>query len=211
MTEQKLLSCAKSEFLEKGFLGASMRSIAQKASMTTGAIYRYFPDKNALFEALVKPTADEISAYFEEISSYQLQLLEYNETVLEYESMQKGMLQIVDFIYDRFDIFDLLINGSTGSNKEHYIDYLMELDLSSTQAYIHKLSQLNILQHSPPAHLLSILVKQSYRQVLEIVVSRMNREEAFEYMQLLIPFLYAGWTSLLETQNNSNKAKEEKQ
>ena len=37
-----ILSAGKKEFLEKGFQGASMRSIASSLAVTTGAIYRYY-------------------------------------------------------------------------------------------------------------------------------------------------------------------------
>ena len=42
-----ILSAGKKEFLEKGFQGASMRSIASSLAVTTGAIYRYYTDKEA--------------------------------------------------------------------------------------------------------------------------------------------------------------------
>lgn len=36
---ERILACAKEEFLEKGFSEASLRSIAAKADTTTGSIY----------------------------------------------------------------------------------------------------------------------------------------------------------------------------
>ena len=35
----KLLECAKAEFMEKGFADASMRTIAERAGVTTGMLY----------------------------------------------------------------------------------------------------------------------------------------------------------------------------
>ena len=46
--------------MEKGYNDASVRSIAKQAGLTTGAIFRYFPDKESLFAALVSPVADHI-------------------------------------------------------------------------------------------------------------------------------------------------------
>lgn len=57
----RLMSCAVAEFMEKGFAGASLRSIAAAADMTTGAIYGYFSGKEALFDAVVAPAADELT------------------------------------------------------------------------------------------------------------------------------------------------------
>ncbi len=52
-TLQMILSAAIQEFLEKGFTSASLRNIAKKAGVTTGALYGYYDSKEDLFEALV--------------------------------------------------------------------------------------------------------------------------------------------------------------
>ncbi len=52
-----LLEAGKQEFLEKGFQGASMRGIASRLSVTTGALYRYYTDKESLFDVLVEEPA----------------------------------------------------------------------------------------------------------------------------------------------------------
>ena len=52
-TKSKILTSAKTEFLEKGFTNASLRTIAANAGLTTGAMYRHFKDKDALFCVLV--------------------------------------------------------------------------------------------------------------------------------------------------------------
>ena len=45
------------EFLDKGFLGASLRQIVKNAGVTTGAFYGYFSSKEALFASIVEPHA----------------------------------------------------------------------------------------------------------------------------------------------------------
>lgn len=46
-----LLEAGKKVFLEMGFRDASLRKIASQLGVTTGAIYRYYTDKEALFDA----------------------------------------------------------------------------------------------------------------------------------------------------------------
>ena len=41
-TREKILNAAKREFLEKGFAGTNVRAIAEKAGVTTGALYNLF-------------------------------------------------------------------------------------------------------------------------------------------------------------------------
>ena len=52
-TRQRILECAKKEFLEQGYQKANLRKIAEDAKATTGALYNHFKNKEVLFEALV--------------------------------------------------------------------------------------------------------------------------------------------------------------
>ena len=52
-TKIKLIECAKKEFIEKGYMKASLRNICKEAGVTTGAMYFFFKDKEELFESIV--------------------------------------------------------------------------------------------------------------------------------------------------------------
>ncbi len=74
-TKEMIRQAAVSEFMDKGFAGASLRQIVKNAGVTTGAFYKYYPTKEALFAELVEEHAehiyniyDEILADFEELS-----------------------------------------------------------------------------------------------------------------------------------------------
>ena len=51
------------EFLEKGYEGASIRSIGARAGMTSAGLYRHYADKEAMFEAMVQPLVDEMKRW----------------------------------------------------------------------------------------------------------------------------------------------------
>ncbi len=54
------------EFLDKGFQGASLRQIVKNAGVTTGAFYGYFSSKEALFASIVEPHAAALMGRFME-------------------------------------------------------------------------------------------------------------------------------------------------
>ena len=56
----KLLECAKAEFMEKGFADASMRTIAERAGVTTGMLYSRFADKDEMFRSIVGEGAEKL-------------------------------------------------------------------------------------------------------------------------------------------------------
>lgn len=73
-TQQQFLNLGKTEFLEHGFKGASLRQIVKQAGFTLGAFYGYYQSKEELFDALVKETADYIIVYiqgiYDEVKAY---------------------------------------------------------------------------------------------------------------------------------------------
>ena len=63
----KILECAKQEFLQKGFSRASMNNISVKAGDASGTLYGKFTDKDELFRIIVKELADRLHNYYEKM------------------------------------------------------------------------------------------------------------------------------------------------
>ncbi len=61
-----IVLAAYEEFRQSGYSEASMRRIAAAAGMTSGNIYRYFRNKEDLFDAIVGPLYAEYSRYAQE-------------------------------------------------------------------------------------------------------------------------------------------------
>ena len=63
---EKIEECARKEFKSKGYVEASLRTIAMEAGTTTGSIYSRYGGKEGLFSALVEPAAREFTGIFED-------------------------------------------------------------------------------------------------------------------------------------------------
>ena len=63
--DDKITAAALEEFSEKGYMGASLRKIAEKAGVTVGAIQIRYKSKDDLFASLLKPLLDDINALFQ--------------------------------------------------------------------------------------------------------------------------------------------------
>lgn len=61
---EKIIAVAKQEFLEKGYVYASLRIIASAAGTSTNSIYVRFGDKEGLFSAIVEPVLNEMVERF---------------------------------------------------------------------------------------------------------------------------------------------------
>ena len=64
--DDKIITAAREEFLEKGYFSASLRRIAEKAGATIGAIQTRYKSKDELFGCLIKPLLDAIKAMFQD-------------------------------------------------------------------------------------------------------------------------------------------------
>lgn len=53
-TRSALLEAARPLFAERGFAGTSLEEVAQRAGVTTGAVYHQYRDKKALFHAVLE-------------------------------------------------------------------------------------------------------------------------------------------------------------
>ena len=60
----KIAEVAKQEFLELGYVDASMRNISAKAGLTTGSLYNRFRDKAELFEYIVGDAVNGVKLKF---------------------------------------------------------------------------------------------------------------------------------------------------
>lgn len=175
-----LLEAGKQEFLEKGFQGASMRGIASRLSVTTGALYRYYTDKESLFDVLVEEPA----------------------RVLEerYRAIQRnfaGHSWMVEYIYDHFDAFKLIVCCSAGTRYEHYLEVLTEIEVNSSIVLMGKMKEAGYQPEELDENLIHMVASSMFNGMFETVRHDMPREKAISYMNSLREFYSAGWFRLL--------------
>ncbi|MEH6938307.1 TetR/AcrR family transcriptional regulator, partial [Bacillus sp. JJ664] len=58
--KNRIIAAALEEFKEQGYLGASIRNIASNAGIALGTIYKYFKNKEDLFNSLVEPVYKDV-------------------------------------------------------------------------------------------------------------------------------------------------------
>ena len=113
-TRQHLLECAKREFLEKGYMKASLRNICKEAGVTTGA--------------LVEEPLRQLYAIMEEHYATEM----HNEDqVAQLDIVDDGDLeasrQIIRQMYANREAFLLLLTKSQGSRFENCLDEVVDI------------------------------------------------------------------------------------
>lgn len=72
--KEEIIEAAKEEFLKNGYDNTNMRSIAFKAKMTVGNLYRYFKNKEELNQTIVGPTLFLVNQLLQKLTGNQFQL-----------------------------------------------------------------------------------------------------------------------------------------
>ena len=192
----ELLEAGKKEFLETGCQGASLREIASMLGVTTGAIYRDYTDKEALVDAIVSEPAEEL------VNRYRTSQQMYAERPLEEQlsgisGVSEENTWMMDFIYDHFDAFKLIVCCSAGTRYEHYIDILVEIEANSAMLLSEKMREAGYklpLLNDDLAHMIS---SGLFNCIFETVRHDMPKDRALEYMGSYQLFYTAGWMKIL--------------
>ena len=95
-TQKNILNTARKHFLKDGLTGASLRNIVKDAGLTTGAFYKYYPTKEALFDALTDPYMEHIYQIYDQIVEEFEKLSASDQTRNMSDHMHKA------FLYNRY-------------------------------------------------------------------------------------------------------------
>lgn len=193
---ERILLCAKEEFLRNGFQKASLRTIARNAGTSTGSIYTRFGDKQELFDALVGDTAQGLIRWFQDSHQtyHQLPVLQQSQEAFTYG--EDKFVWLVDYIYDHYDEFRLIICCSEGSGYEDIENRLETISTDYTYRFIESLDNDAVSSGRLSPSLMHILDSSFYHGVFEIVVHEMSRQEAHQYITQLRRFFLCGWKDI---------------
>lgn len=192
-----LLEASKQEFLTHGFQGASMRNIAASLGVTTGALYRYYTDKEALFEAIVEPAAGKLLEMYRQVQN-SFSELPLDKRLNSLPEVTDGESKwMMEYIYDHYDAFKLIACCSAGTKYEHYIDTLIEIEVNASRLLIDEMKEAGMPVREVDDELSHIVASALFNGIFETVRHSMPREKAMQYMNSLRDFYSAGWFKLL--------------
>lgn len=196
-TLKNILSAGKAEFLEKDFNSASLRNIVKTAGVTTGAFYGYFSGKEALFAALVEEHAKAImnifmsaQESFEELSDEE----KINHMGVE---SRTSLNKIVDYIYEHFDEFKLIICKSEGTSYENFIHNMVEIEVEKTYQFIDALRSQGKDVPNIEKAVCHMIVSGMFSGIFELIEHDMKKENAKKYVSEFQDFYIAGWSKIL--------------
>lgn len=189
-----IIEAAKDEFYLKGYEKASMRGIAGKAGITAGNLYRYFKNKDELFESIVNPVYNILFHHIEHHNDEHdsANQIEYTEEVI-LQLIDEGSEKLSQVLNSYWKNFLILIDGSKGTKyegaKELVVNRLVEhMEKDHSEAISQKIrANFSIL-----ARAVSTSFIEGY---LDIIRSNGNSEQT---LQVLKDYTYVMLTGLVK-------------
>lgn len=194
-TKTRILDCAREEFLSEGFAAASLRRIAAQAEVTTGAIYRYFPDKRALFTAATEEATVEFQKLMGGVSDKTV-LAASKGISFGLKDSRENMARFYGMIYEYFDQFYLLLMRGDETGGRSFLHEFVKIEEESTLAYIGALKKHYGSDYVVDEIALHFLLEAYVTALLEPVRHRMSRADAIFHAQNLSVYFAVGWLGL---------------
>ena len=192
----KIREAAKQEFLEKGFQGASLRTIAKNAGVTTGALYGYFSNKEALFAALVEEHAAAVMGCFMQAQDDFERLTGEQQSEQMSEASKYCMEWCTDYMYDHYDAFKLILCCSEGTPYANFIHNMVEVEVESTFKFIDQMHRIGKKINDIDPQVCHMIASGMFGSMFELIVHDIPREKVHTYVRQLREFYTAGWTKL---------------
>lgn len=197
---ERILACARGEFLDKGFTGASLRTIAAAADTSTNSIYVRFCDREGLFSAIVEPVLNEMTERFLKIQEEFRQMDRAAQAAHMAQYADGGTLELVEYMYEHLDEFRLLLDASYGTRFHNFVDALVCIEVEYTGKYMETVGYPAQLGDALTEKLLRIITTSRFEGIFEVIRHGMSHAEAIEYIRLLSRYHRAGFFAIFGSQ-----------
>lgn len=174
---------------------ASLRRICKNAGVTTGALYKRYSGKEALFGTLLEPTVQAIEMMKQEYLQNDYQLLRENRLSQMWNKSLDELTDIMQFIYDYEDSMRLLFFRSHGSKFETFQQQMIEGLTDSTYHYLEQAYQEGKISHILDKSQLCLAMTAYYKAIIQPLEQGWSYQEALLACQTIIKLF--NWSHLL--------------
>ena len=195
-TEKNILNTARKHFLKDGFSGASLRNIVKDAGLTTGAFYKYYPTKEALFDALTDPYIEHIYQIYDRVVEDFEKLSAKEQTSNMSDTSGDGMDQMIDYIYEHYDNFRLLLKCGDSGKFETFIHNMVDREMRSSLEYVKKMKEDGIEIPIVGESLMHMIYTGFFSSIFQIIEHDIDKEIAKRNVHKLREFNTGGWERL---------------
>lgn len=183
--DPRILESAKQEFLALGFEKASLKTICENASVTTGALYKRYKGKEELFAAVVADTVADMNAVLEEKKSLRPESLTDEALMKAWDMDLDYMMWWFRFLYDRHDGFVMLLTCAEGTCYSNFQHDWVEVMTEATYAYYEEAHRRGLATADISVEELHILLSAFWATIYEPFIHGYGWEQIEDHCRLV--------------------------
>ena len=185
--KQRLMEIGRKEFLEHGYVKASMRNISAVANVTTGAIYFFFHNKEEFFKAILDETATDLKKH----------LQNYTESEINgSKSSAENDRELITFLFSHKEEIIILLKKAEGTVYEGYREELCEILESAFMVFYKRYGGLD-----KDCNIVKIVVRMRLQGYYELLYGDYTLEQAINYTELLAIYGDSGFAGMMKKYN----------
>ncbi|MFC3932028.1 TetR/AcrR family transcriptional regulator [Streptococcus dentapri] len=191
----EILKSAKAEFLKYGYQEASLRRICKNTGVTTGALYKRYSGKEALFGTILEPSLQEMKMIEQQHLLDDYHLLQENKLAQMWDKSLDELTEIMRFIYNHEDNMRLLFFKSHGSKFGLFQQQMIESLTDNTYRYLEQAYQEGKISHILDRSQLHLAMTAYYKAIIQPLEQGWSYQEALLACQTIIQLF--NWSQLL--------------
>ena len=189
-----IIQAAYAEFLAYGFQKASLHKIAEKAGVTTGAIYTRYKGKDALFVSLLQDFFETMKALFTPVAE------EYEKA--RHSAQPEDILRAINaeeriyfqLLTEHHDDCTLFFCRSDGSSVEAMLHDLMDQKAEQTVEFFFQ-----VYGKEPNADAIRLLMGSQFGYFRQLLDQHLDEGRMLACLQAILDFTNAGWRQLCDS------------
>lgn len=158
------------------------------------------PAKEGLFRAIAEPVVDQFKAMFRRVQEDFHQLSEEEQRADMGQYTARHQEEMLDYIYDHFDVFRLLLDGAHGTRFSCFLDELVDIEVEYTYKYMEVIGCESVKSGLVTEEFIHIIVTAYFNGMFEVVRHNMDRAAAHRYVKMLNRYHMAGFSTVFDPQ-----------
>ena len=191
----RILSAAKEQFVQRGYLKTSMREIADAVDVGVGNLYNYFENKDELFCVILRPVSDALERMLQEhhgAKGADIML------ICSEEYLKSAVDEYISLINKHGELMKFLLFHSQGSSletfREDYTSRSTEMVKTWFAEMKEKHPEINVVVSDFMIHLQAVWMFTLFEEMLKHAI---DSKEIEYIVHEYILFEIQGWRALL--------------
>ncbi|WP_273327258.1 TetR/AcrR family transcriptional regulator [Vallitalea guaymasensis] len=184
----KITESAIKEFLEYGYLNASVKRICENAGVTTGALYKRYKGKEDLFDSIIEPIYDKLEKLSDNRISNTLKILESKELEKFWSNPIETYKYQINYLYDHYEGMRLLLCSSEGTKHSGFLHGFVTKITNLTYEIIEEIYKRGLSCSLMDKDTLHMLLTAYWTTIFESIIHSDSREVALKKSETIAVF-----------------------